>query len=80
MITKEQAGAKYRAQGCSYPQSYHAATAYLVHFGAHADSSQNGRNLIAIALRDLRRAFGHDMARFERMSMLYISGMFPIKR
>ncbi len=62
-----------------YLNSYHIACNYLVHQGAHGRNRQAGRNMIAHALRELRRQHGHKQAHHERRHMLFISGMFPEK-
>jgi hypothetical protein len=63
----------------NYPKSYHAACNHLVAFGGHGGNPAHGRRLIARALVDLRRTFGRERARRERMHMLFISGQFPVK-
>jgi carbohydrate-selective porin OprB len=78
-ITLEQAGERYQGSGLKYPASYHVAIGHLIAFGGHGGDTRQGRKLIARALVDLQRAFGHELAAFERMSMLYISGQFPVK-
>lgn len=64
----------------TYPRAYHDACAHLVAFGGHGGNTTHDRALIARALRALRKTMGHERARFERRSMLYISGQFPVKR
>ena len=78
-ITREQASERYHGSGLKYPVSYHAAIGHLIAFGGHGRDTKQGRKLIARALIDLRKAFGHELAAFERRSMLYISGQFPVK-
>ncbi len=63
-----------------YPQAYHRACQHLVSFGAHGGDTDKGRALIAAALRALRYVHGHEKARYERLHLLFISGMFPVKR
>jgi hypothetical protein len=60
-----------------YLPSYHAACKHLVAFGAWRYRIR-GRRLITAALRDLRRR-DRERARYERRSLLFISGMFPAK-
>jgi hypothetical protein len=62
-----------------YPPSYHAACNHLVAFGGHGGDRAKGRMLVALALRDLRAHLGRERAAYERRSMLYISGQFPVK-
>lgn len=62
----------------TYPRSYQLAVAHLVAHGGHA-YAQQGRKLVANALRALRRDFGGERARKERLHMLFISGHFPVK-
>ena len=62
-----------------YPDVYHKAVAHLVHFGAHNGDTNHGRKLIAQALWALRH-INRLEAIMERNHLLYISGMFPVKR
>lgn len=62
-----------------YPKSYHVACNHLIAFGGHNGDTQKGRQLIAKALRDLRRILGAKRARVERKGMLFIAGHFPVK-
>jgi len=63
-----------------YSSGYHAAVNHLVAFGGHGGDRKRGRHLIAVALWGLRRQFGRERARRERLHMLYISGQFPVKK
>ena len=62
-----------------YTKTYQAACTHLVQFGAHGGDTQKGRDLIAKALKELRR-IDRKRAIYNRKHMLYISGMFPVKR
>lgn len=63
----------------TYPKAYHLAVSHLVAHGGHT-YAQRGRKLVASALRALRRDFGSERARKERLHMLFISGHFPVKQ
>ena len=63
----------------SYPRIYHMACSHQVAFGGHGGDTARGRQLVAGALRCMRTRFGRERTQFERRSMLYISGQFPIK-
>ncbi len=62
----------------NYPNSYHFACKHLVAFGGHNGNTKDGRHFIACALRDMRK-ISREQAQFARKSMLFISGMFPVK-
>ena len=63
----------------TYPPSYHRAISYLIAFDGHGGNRHLGRQLVARALRAVRRDFGSARARDERRHMLFISGQFPPK-
>jgi hypothetical protein len=64
----------------AYPKSYHRACNELVQFGAsRPERAAFARQLIAQALRDLRRKFGREFAQRSRYGLLFISGHFPDK-
>jgi hypothetical protein len=63
-----------------YPEVYHRACNHLVAFGAHGGDTNKGRMLIARALMALRARHGRQSAQHHRRHMLFISGMFPVKR
>jgi hypothetical protein len=64
----------------SYTANYHAACTELVQFGAsRPERATRARQIIARALRDIRRDYGPARARHERWSLLFISGHFPNK-
>ena len=62
-----------------YPAIYHRAVNHLVAFGGHGGDTKIGRALCAAALRTIRARHGSEVARRERLHMLYISGQFPVK-
>ena len=63
-----------------YPNTYHLAVSELVAFGAsRPERAPAARKLIAQALRDMRNRHGRQVARNERVHMLFISGHFPDK-
>jgi diaminopimelate decarboxylase len=61
-----------------YPKSYHKAVGHLVSFGCHGGNRTQGRKYIADALRAFRSQ-SRQVARLERLHMLFISGGFPVK-
>jgi hypothetical protein len=64
----------------SYTANYHAACTELVQFGAsQPERATRARQIIARALRDIRRDYGRARARRERWNLLFISGHFPNK-
>ena len=70
----------FHAAGIGYPKSYHAAIRHLIDFGWYKGDTQRGRNLIARALREIKRLYGLEGAMFERKHMLFICGTFPEKK
>ncbi len=63
-----------------YPLVYHKAITHLVAHGGHGGDTAKGRLLCAQALRAIRNKYGRERAKRERYHMLFISGMFPIKK
>ena len=63
-----------------YTPIYHEACRHLINYGGHGGDTVKGRQLIAKALRVIRNRHGNERALWERRHMLFISGMFPIKK
>lgn len=63
----------------NYPKSYHKAVNHLVSFGGHGGNTNHGRQLCAIALKDLRKVFGRKREMNEKRHMYFISGQLPVK-
>ncbi len=70
---------RYLGPHYSYRPSYHTAINYLINNGTHAATCRSGRNLIAVALWELRQTRGRQSAQRERRHMLQLCGRFPVK-
>lgn len=62
----------------NYPQSYHTALAWLINNGAYNGRREQGRKLVAAALRGAR-----DQSREQELiahrELLFIAGRMPVK-
>ena len=62
----------------SYSKQYHCAINHLIEYGIHGGNTNEGRNKIAIALRQLR-IIDRNKAQRERHHMIFICGSMPVK-